>query len=271
MYTVQCACILLYFHIEFHVVRLPNPLLVDDSIIYLEDSATDTPVKRDEWVLGLSSVDRKLLLGQNMLNDLHISAAQTLLRKKFSNFTGFQLSLLGQVNKLEPVTSPSAQIHHDGGLHWFASANIGQSVYLMDSLAKDTLNTSTQLQLASIYKDHAVNNVLAVTRLPVQQQSGGVDCGLFSIAFLYTICSASKDYSHYDQSKMRLHLATCFNSRDLQSFPTTAKASGKCKKKVFKIHLYCQCRMPECMDNMVQCDMCHKWYHFKCVGWKSGI
>ena len=33
-----------------------------------------------------------------------------------------------------------------------------------------------------------------------------------------------------------------------------------------QIQLYCDCLMPEDVDDMVACDACERWFHLKCVG-----
>ena len=33
------------------------------------------------------------------------------------------------------------------------------------------------------------------------------------------------------------------------------------------MHLFCVCSMPECYDSdMISCEQCQQWYHYKCVG-----
>ena len=32
-----------------------------------------------------------------------------------------------------------------------------------------------------------------------------------------------------------------------------------------QIELFCECRMPETYDNMIQCDQCYTWFHIKCM------
>ena len=33
------------------------------------------------------------------------------------------------------------------------------------------------------------------------------------------------------------------------------------------VHVYCVCHLPESYDsNMIECDKCGSWFHFKCMG-----
>lgn len=50
----------------------------------------------------------------------------------------------------------------------------------------------------------------------------------------------------------------------LTSFPTTSyKVERANKAEVTFIPLYCDCRLPECSDNLVACDTCNSWYHYR--------
>ena len=57
-----------------------------------------------------------------------------------------------------------------------------------------------------IYKEAANGNTLTVKAIPVQQQAGGKDCGLFSIAFAYHAALGEDGMGiAFEQSKMRDH------------------------------------------------------------------
>ena len=78
-------------------------------------------------------------------------------------------------------------------LTWIATAYHHRQVYIYDSLFTGSLTPSTEEQLVRLYRpamrnncQPAVrNNCLMVTAVSVQQQEGGVDCGLFNIAAAY--------------------------------------------------------------------------------------
>ena len=36
--------------------------------------------------------------------------------------------------------------------------------------------------------------------------------------------------------------------------------------RIKDIYIYNACLMPDTYREMVQCDICHKWFHIKCVG-----
>ena len=66
--------------------------------------------------------------------------------------------------------------------HWIATAYHDGEV---DSLFPGSLTPSTEEQLVRLYRPAVRDSCLMVTAVPVQQQEGGVDCGLFSIAAAY--------------------------------------------------------------------------------------
>ena len=61
-----------------------------------------------------------------------------------------------------------------------------------------------------------------------------------------------------------------FTKRELSPFPQARKASVK-MIKLFHIAIpsYCDCGGPDSMDEMIQCDSCDQWWHFKCVNIKE--
>ena len=65
----------------------------------------------------------------------------------------------------------------------------GNKVYLFDSLATSSHEDWPDdifLDIASIYK--CDRRYLSIEQLPVQQQDGNVDCGLFALAFAIESC-----------------------------------------------------------------------------------
>ena len=105
----------------------------------------------------------------------------------------------------------------------------------------------------------------------VQQQKGDSNCGVFAIAFaLHAILGDDMTNIHFDQTVMRSHLLHCLQTKHFDRFPTVPKP----KKSIYyyfailpisRNALHCNCLMPE-KDDMVMCDACEDWYHFRCIG-----
>ena len=136
-------------------------------------------------------------------------------------------------------------------------------------MAGTQLSSSLEEELAAIYGGQSgSDDGLMVTRVPAQQQQGGVDCGLFSVAFAFHAAHGD-DVGKLclDQSMMRHHLLDCFEQQELSPFPEIAGKTRRCRTKHFFISLHCICGMPESVDKkMVECEECKKWFHYKCVG-----
>ena len=61
--------------------------------------------------------------------------------------------------------------------HWVITSYHEGEVRLYDSKFNHVLSDSLKEQIAIIYKEATQSNVLTVRAMPVQQQTGGVDCG----------------------------------------------------------------------------------------------
>ena len=56
----------------------------------------------------------------------------------------------------------------------------------------------------------------------IETQSGGIDCGLYCVAYSYSLCSNQKfDYS---QKKMRKHFNECIDNNEFTKFPPSLKS-----------------------------------------------
>ena len=108
------------------------------------------------------------------------------------------------------------------------------------------------------------------------KQNNSVDCGLYAIAFITSYCFRKNLCFDliFDSNKLRTHLLQCFENNTISEFPLTSKTISsrrKKKQKSINIQIFCTCYLPECFDDMVQCDKCQKWYHKYCVNAPSDI
>ena len=158
-----------------------------------------------------------------------------------------------------------------GHSHWLcttcSSPDIGP-VDILDSASHMEVTPDTILQIASIYKP--LDNELVIQQLPVQQQKGGHDCGVFSIAYMVEICHGNNaEKITFNQPKMREHLKKCLESGKMTLFPRGPKTNtgSKLPKKIIvKEVLYCTCRIPDFYtERMISCDICNEWYHCSCM------
>ncbi len=88
------------------------------------------------------------------------------------------------------------------------------------SLRCRELDEDLVAQIASIYKGDG--EILKIQKLCIQQQKGGVDCGLFAIAFAIEASRRGGEELSlipFDQSQMRRHLYKCLDQNFLDPFP----------------------------------------------------
>ena len=169
--------------------------------------------------------------------------------------------------------APACQIHHNHHDHWVASIFHNNKIYLMDSLGnerpdKKLIPTGLEIQLSQLYGEHLSDMTIHVPS--VMKQNNSIDCGLYAIAFITFYCLRKQlpfDLI-FDCKQMRAHLIACFESERISEFPLTKKTLSIRRKKNTKtinIRNYCICHLPECFDDLVECDKCKNWYHKSCV------
>ena len=163
------------------------------------------------------------------------------------------------------------QIHHDGALHWVCSSvDMEGNVSLYDSMMTGRTSEELDVQLSLLYG--SCSGELNVTFVPIQQQRGGADCGLFAAAVCLAVTNGDDPaLVRWKQNRMRSHLSGCFNNELLTPFPTTESKILRSKmsthsRSEFKIKLWCLCNLPSyAFANMVECPKCLNWYHKPCV------
>lgn len=135
---------------------------------------------------------------------------------------------------------------------------------ILDSSNKERsyLSQSTQLQLGKMYGKGM--KTLNVSILDVQQQTNGVDCGVFAIANLTDFCFSEdiKDQPiPFDIEKMRSHLIKCLEDKKFEKFPkkqNQKKRLSLTRKREFikQINIDCAagCSLPNVYDNLIACE-----------------
>jgi len=202
---------------------------------------------------------------KGVINGLQLSESVPMLSEDKSHWNVEKL--------MEPVTQPACQIHYTHNYHWVVSILHDNQIFLLDSLGNDRsrdrlIPHGLQIQLSVLYgKD---KEYIDITIPTVMKQNNNVDCGVNAIAFATQYC-LNKQLEFeiiFDSSKMRSHLMHCFEQEEISLFPVTQKTLSKRSMlhvKRERINNYCLCNLPECVDNMIQCDRCPSWYHRSCI------
>lgn len=81
-----------------------------------------------------------------------------------------------------------------------------------------TLDKPSSIVLANLF--HCKDQLFKKKVVRPQKQNGGLDCGVFAIAFATAIAINHKVDMKFDQARMRAHLISCIEKRELSLFPS---------------------------------------------------
>ena len=141
------------------------------------------PNNAQQNMAKLSKKEISNITSQRMLTDKHFSAANELLKRQFPETRGLQPTFLGQNLVVEP---PFVQVLHVSNNHWMTVIGIDQTlVKVYDSLYR-CVDTCVTMQAASIMKSASDYMIFRVESTQIQE--GGIDCGLFAIAYATEFC-----------------------------------------------------------------------------------
>ena len=155
------------------------------------------------------------------------------LHNQFHQIQGLQNTTL---SKFETVTDNFIQMLHSNSNHWVMVSNIGCSpgqINYYDSFYH-SITPSVKKQIKSFFPGNVEE--IKVNIMPVQQQTNGSDCGVFSVAFSTSLlhgqdpCDAT-----YDTSVMRQHLKKCLQINHFQPFPLSVQPVVKCRSYTYTI------------------------------------
>ena len=100
----------------------------------------------------------------------------------------------------------------------------------------------------------------------MRQQEGATDSGLFTT----TVCTSlalkmNPSNTHWDQPKMRDHLARCIHNHYITLFPeihSTKEIPRMRGSKLMNFKLHCTFNLPETWSrHMIKYNACEIWYH----------
>ena len=95
--------------------------------------------------------------------------------------------------------------------------------HLYDSLNEEGYRKSISVILGEISKIFPETYHMFLNNRDVQRQEGINDCGLFALAYMYTLCSGNNpSLCAYTQSKMRDHYNNCIKNKIFEAFPHTS-------------------------------------------------
>ena len=142
------------------------------------------------------------------------------LRNSFQPLEGFVQLLLNKSSSRGNRTANTIQIVHcKNRRHWITASTKwckNNEVAVYDSVFK-RLDVETRTTIMRMF---GLKKSSEIIMMPMQEQNGSKDCGVFSIAFMTSLaCEEDPSEIRYKQSDLRLHLLTCFEKGELLCFP----------------------------------------------------
>jgi len=207
------------------------------------------------------------------LNRRLINAGQELLKKKFPGTNGFHDVGKMQTNSFQQEEGEFVQVLHCFESHWVLVTNKNckeKQVMVYDSNCCGDLSFDTKKAVASLIR--TPHSYFFLTFPDVQQQEGGSCCGLFSLAFAYSLCSgADPTKILYKQTEFRSHFLQCLKKREISKFPQQDVLKVPGKAMLRRVNVYCLCRSPDAGDSMIRCAKCSMLFHHTCISDDTAI
>jgi Ulp1 family protease len=122
--------------------------------------------------------------------------------------------LINEIEKILTLKKKVLLTNFDGDLdEW----------HLYDSLNEEGYRKSMSLILGEISHIFPETIHMFLNNRDVQRQEGFNDCGLFALAYMYTLCSGNNPSLYANtQSKMRDHYNNCIKNKYFEAFPHTS-------------------------------------------------
>ena len=168
-------------------------------------------------------IDTEPIIMGKELSDVEINLAQELLKNQFPDFNGLQSTLLQEKKTLlteKSVRNKVQIIHCKGRHHWAVVSTV--CCHLGEVKVYDSLFTycdkETEKVIFNLFQWNSTKVTVKFARC--QKQVGGVDCGLFAIAFATAIVFGKPPNKFkLIQQELRSHLINCFNKGKMSLFP----------------------------------------------------
>ena len=219
----------------------------------------------------LKEEDKKSIESGEWLTDTILNASQNLVAEEFPLLYGLRDTVL-LANGLydTPVAGEGMQVHHLGN-HWVLSSSIGGKIMVYDSLSTN-MSSGLRHQIIEVYRPYAAGlyGAIDVTLACVQQQRGSNDCGLYTIANMFSLALGTDPSTvHFHQADMRQHLVECLERQEVNMFPHSLCAGRRCFPiRIIPVSKFCTWHRIV-HGHLVECTQCHMRYHFQCLKWEN--
>ena len=242
--------------------------LCDNDDETKEDRVKEVPVWVTTTRSKLTIKEKNILENGKQLTDLIINYSCSILKKQFSEFGGFQSTLLQ--NSLLHSALPNQNnivqvIHMEKEKHWAViSTDYNSNISFYDSVF-NRVSMSTEQAIVSLLKPSSTIRIYVKN---VAKQRGSSDCGIYAIAYCTLLVNNINPCSVVlQQIEMRHHLKMCLERGYFTTFPLVNK-NRRLTSQDSLVHIIEICPVCHLSDDgnlMVSCDTCKRWFHQDCL------
>ena len=206
--------------------------------------------------------DHNTILCKSHLDDKGINESQNILKKQFPNIGGWQDTLLCQifrfaVSEIKPKSLGLFNIDQ------WTFAGLGQFVqreaYVIDGNTAGWMLTNL---------GHGQDPYCGTAACTNTTGRGG----LWLVCHRQYIWTGSWKWPVgclFWPRENAQAFSSIFGEMSFWTFPRQSNTSRFNKRQTCNIYLFYYCSMPECWDDMVQCELCAEWLHMSCKRFKT--
>ena len=168
----------------------------------------------------LSPADRALLDTTAWLSDMHMEAANVLLKEAFPAVDGLQNPILQQNMSFNVPSFEFVQLFFVNNNHWLVASNVGEeidTVCIYDSM--QNIPDEECISLVAKYVQ-CPNSHITIKVMNVQLQDNAYACGEFAVAFATSLIYG-EDPTHLHYKELRSHFKNCIDTFSITQFPST--------------------------------------------------
>nr|XP_047123076.1 uncharacterized protein LOC105846387 [Hydra vulgaris] len=207
-----------------HGVLVKSEEIDASENIILQPDNTEESI---EWIMldnnlpVIPQTEIDTIENNDMLTDISINAAQKIILNQFHMQSGFQDTILGEKYMFREEKNDFVQVLYTGQYHWITISNVNcpaDTIFYYDSLFHGQVKDHVKQQICNIYKTKG--KILTIHVRKCQQQTNGVDCGIFAIANALNILHKFDIGAlSLDKDKVRKHFIECIKKRHFSAFP----------------------------------------------------
>ncbi|KAL5515522.1 hypothetical protein EMCRGX_G000699 [Ephydatia muelleri] len=193
------------------------------------------------------------------LSDMHMEAANVLLREAFPAVDGLQNPILQQNMSFSVPSFEFVQFLLVSKNHWLVISNIGEE---MDTVCNyDSMQNRPDGECISLVARYVQcpDSHITIKVMNVQLQDNGYACGELAVAFATSLIHG-EDPTQLHYKELRSHFKNCVDTYSITPFPSWTSVVSHQPRVVHEIRkrVYCKCRAPDNGKPMIHCCACRQ-------------